>query len=93
LHGFDAGEHLVDVHGVKQRLVVAGLEFFRTYEEAMRVFLNPVSNIVAGKSIQLRFADFLAFEFGFTGKRDDGFVWALDLRQVIAEREEILNRR
>jgi hypothetical protein len=39
LHGLDAGERLVHVHRVQQRLVVAGLELVGADQEAVRVFL------------------------------------------------------
>ena len=92
LHRFDAGEHLVHIHRVQQRLVVAGLELFGADEEAIRVFLNPVGDVVARKSVQLRLADLLALIFRLAGEGDDGLVGALDFREVVAEGEEILDR-
>ena len=47
LHGLDAGERLVDVHRVQQRLVVAGLEFVGADQEAIRVFLDLVGDLAA----------------------------------------------
>ena len=54
LHGFDAGKHLVHIHRVQQRFVVAGLELVGADQEAIRVFLNLVGDVVAGESVQLR---------------------------------------
>ena len=41
LYRLDAREQLVHVHGVEQRLVVAGLELVGADQESVRVFLNP----------------------------------------------------
>ena len=45
-----------------------------------------------GNPFSFDFADLLALVFRFAGERDDGLVGALDLREVVAEGEEILNR-
>jgi hypothetical protein len=40
LHRFDAGERLVHVHRVQQRLVVAGLELVGADQKAVRIGLD-----------------------------------------------------
>ena len=47
LHRLDAGERLVHIHGVQQRLVVAGLELVGADQKAIRVFLDPVGDFAA----------------------------------------------
>ncbi len=45
LHRLDAGQHLVDVHGVQQRLVVAGLELIGANQKPIRVFPNLIGDV------------------------------------------------
>ncbi len=56
LHGLDAGERLVHVHRVQQRLVVAGLELVGADQEAIRVFLNLVGDLAAREAVERRLA-------------------------------------
>ena len=54
LHRLDAGQRLVHVHRVQQRLVVAGLELVGADQEAVRVFLNLVGDVAAREPVQRR---------------------------------------
>jgi RNase P/RNase MRP subunit POP5 len=45
LHRLDAGQGLVHVHRVQQRLVVAGLELVGADQEAVRVLLDAVGDL------------------------------------------------
>ena len=47
LDGLDAGERLVHVHRVQQRLVIASLEFVGADQEAVRVLLDLVGDLAA----------------------------------------------
>ena len=85
LHGLDAGEHLVDVHGVQERLVVAGLELVGADEEAVRVLLKVVGDAAGGEAVETGFADLLALVFGFAGEGDEGLVGAFAFLQVCAD--------
>ncbi len=91
LDGLDAGERLVHVHGVEQRLVVPGLEFVGTDQEAVGIFLDRVRDEVAREAVERRFGHLLPAELGLAGKGDDGLVGALPLLQVVAEGVEILD--
>ena len=51
LHRLDAGQRLVHVHRVQQRLVVAGLELVGADQEAVRVLLNLVGDLARGKPL------------------------------------------
>ena len=52
LHRFDAGERLVHIHRVQQRLVVAGLKFVGADQKAIRILLNLVRDVAAGKAVE-----------------------------------------
>ena len=52
LDGLDAGERLVDVHRVQQRLVVAGLELVGADQEAVGVLLDLVGDLAAGEAVE-----------------------------------------
>ena len=65
LHGFDAAESLIHIHGVQERFVVAGLKLVGADEEAIRVFLDAIRDVATRKWFQLRLADFLALVFRF----------------------------
>ena len=54
LDGLDAGQRLVDVHGVQQRLVVASLELVGDDQEPVGVLLNLVGDGVRRESVQGR---------------------------------------
>jgi hypothetical protein len=45
LHGLDARQRLVHVHGVQQRLVVAGLELVGADQEAVGLLLDLVRDL------------------------------------------------
>ena len=52
LHRLDAGKRLVDVHGVQQRFVVAGLELVGTDQETVWCFLDLVGDHVGREAIE-----------------------------------------
>src|SRR5207244_2599120 len=51
LYRLDPGKWLVHVHRVEQRLVVTGLELVRSNQKPIRLFLNLIRDIAAGKSV------------------------------------------
>jgi hypothetical protein len=51
LDRFYAGKLFIHVHGVQQRLIIAGLEFFGANQEAVGLFLNLVSDLARRKSV------------------------------------------
>ena len=57
LHGLDAGQRLVDVHGVQQRLVVAGLELVGDDQEPIGVLLNLLGDGVRREPVEGRLGD------------------------------------
>ena len=54
----DAGEDLVHVHRVHQRLVVSGLELVSADEETVGVLLDLVGNLAGRKAIERSLAHF-----------------------------------
>ena len=52
LDRLDPRERLVHVHGVQQRLIVAGLELGRTDQEAIRIVLYLVRDVAARKTVK-----------------------------------------
>jgi hypothetical protein len=91
LHGFNAGEHLVHIHGVQQGFVIAGLKLVGTDEETIRVFLNPVGDVIARESVEFRLADFLPVVFRLAREGDDGLKRAFNFREVVPEGKKILD--
>ena len=63
LDRLDPGERLVDVHGVEQRLVVAGLELVRADEEAVRILLERLGDLVRRETVQRGLAHLLPAVF------------------------------
>ena len=51
LHGLDVRQHLVHIHGMQKRLIVAGLELVGHNEEAVRFFAEGLFNIAAGEAV------------------------------------------
>ncbi len=84
LHGLDAGELLVHVHGVEQRLVVAGLELVGADEEAVGVFPDLVGDLAAREAVECGLGDLLAAVLVFAGEGDDGLIGAFALLEVVA---------
>ena len=85
LHRLDARQNLVDVHGVQQRLVVAGLELVGADQEAVRVLLDPVGDQVGREAVEGRLGDLRAVVFVLAGEGDDGLVGALALFEVLPD--------
>ena len=85
-------EGLVDVHGVEEGFVVAGLELVRADEEAVRIFLEPLGDLGRGEAVQDGFAHRLPAVVLLTRERDDRLVGALALVQVVADGVEVLDR-
>jgi hypothetical protein len=52
LHRLNARERLVHIHGVQERLVVAGLELFGADQEAIRIFLKRFGNVAVWEPVQ-----------------------------------------
>ena len=92
LHRLDAREHLVHVHRVQQRLVVAGLELVGADQEAIRVLLDLVGDLARRKAVQRRLGHLRAAVLVLAGERDDGLVGALALAEVVADGVEVLDR-
>ena len=86
LHRLDAGERLVHIHRVQQRLVVAGLELVGADQEAVRVFLNLVGDVAAREAVERSLGDLRAAVFVLAGERDDGLVRALAFAEIVAGR-------
>ena len=76
---------LVHVHRVQQRLVIAGLEFVGADQEAIRVFLDAVGDLVAGKTVERGFGHFYAAIFMFSREGDNRLIGAFAFLQVFAE--------
>ena len=81
LHRLDAGERLVHVHRVQQRLVVAGLELVGADQEAVRVFLDLVGDLAAREAVERRLGDLRAAVLVLAREGDDRLVRALALRR------------
>jgi len=92
LHCLDARQGLVHVHRVQQRLVVARLELFGAYEEAVGVFLEAVRNVARREAVEGRLRYLHTAGFVFAGERNDRAVQALALAQIVGEGVEILDR-
>ena len=82
LHGPDARQRLVDVHGVQKGLIVACLELVCTDQEAVWLLLNPVRNEIGREAVEGRLGDLRAVVLVLAGEGGDGLVWALALLQV-----------
>ena len=52
LHCLDAGQRLVHVHRVQQRLVVAGLKLVGADEEAVGVFLDVLGDQIRREAVE-----------------------------------------
>ena len=91
LHRLDAGQGLVDVHGVQQGLVVAGLVLVGDDQEAVRVLPHLVRDLAAGEAVQGGLGDLLAAVLVLAGKGDDGLIGALALFEIVLEGVEILD--
>ena len=92
LHRLDAGQRLVHVHRVQQRLVVAGLELVGADQEAVGVVLDLVGDLAAREAVERGLGDLGAAVLVLAGEGDDRLVGALALLQVVAEGVEILDR-
>ncbi len=92
LHRLDAGERLVHVHRVQQRLVVAGLELVRADQESGTDPPGILSAILFdGKPFSLGLADLRPAVLMLPGEGHDGLVGALSLLQVVADGMEVLD--
>ena len=92
LHRLHAGERLVDVHRVQQRLVVAGLELVRADEEPVRILADLLGDLARREAVQRRLGHLPALVLRLAGERDDRAVGALALDEVGADRVEVLER-
>ena len=92
LRRLDAGQRLVHVHGVQQRLVVAGLELVRAHQEAVAILLEPLGDLPRGQAVQRRFAYLRAAVLVLAGEGDQRLVAALALPQVAADGMVVLDR-
>ena len=79
LNRLNARQWLVDVHGVHQRLVVAGLKFVGADQEAVRVFLNLVGYQVRREAVERYFGDLHAAMLVLAGESNHSPVRALAL--------------
>jgi len=91
LHRPDARERLVHVHGVQERLVVAGLEHVGADQEAIRSLGDLVLDLLAGESVEGSLGHLRSAELVLAGERDDGAAGALSLLEVLRDRTEILD--
>ena len=82
LHRLDAGERLVNVHRVQQRLVVAGLKLVGADQEAIGRFLNARGDLGRGKAVERSLADLRPPVLVLAGKGDDSAVGAVALHQI-----------
>ena len=74
LHRLDAGEHLVHVHRVQQRLVVAGLELVGADQEAVRVLLDLVGDLACREAVERGLGHLRAAVLVLAREGDDGLV-------------------
>ena len=91
LHRLDAGQRLVHVHGVQQRLVVTGLELVRAHQEAVGVLLEPAGDLRRRQAVQRRLAQLRAAVLVLPGEGDQGLIAALALGQVVADGVVVLD--
>ena len=89
LHCFDAGQNLVHVHRVQQRLVVAGLELVGADQETVRLFLNPVGDQVRREAVEGCLCDLRTAVLVLSGEGGDGKIGTLALRQVVPDGVEV----
>ena len=82
---------LVHVHRVQQRLVVAGLELVGADQEAIRVLLDLVGDLARREAVERRLGHLRAAVLVLAREGDDGLVWALALRQIVADRVVVLD--
>ena len=93
LHRLDAGQRLVHVHGVQQRLVVAGLELVRAHQEAVGVLLEAVGDLGRRQAVQRRLAELHAAVLVLPGEGDQRLVAARTLLSVVADGLMIMDRQ
>ena len=51
LYSFNIGKRLVHIHRVHQRLIIPGEKLVSYNQETIRIFSNPVFNLVARKTV------------------------------------------
>ncbi|MCY1244046.1 hypothetical protein D9M72_570980 [compost metagenome] len=64
---------------MQQWLIETGNELIGDDQETIRVLLEIVRNVFAGKIIEAGLSLLLAADLELARVRDDGLVWALDL--------------
>ena len=92
LHCLDAGQRLVHVHGVQQRLVVAGLELVRAHQEAVGILPEPRGDLRRGQAVQRRLGHLRSAQLVLAGEGDQRLTAALALGQVVADGVVVLDR-
>ena len=88
----DAGERLVHVHRVEERLVVAGLELVGADEEPVGVFAKRRGDPCRRETVQAGFGRDRAVVLLLARERDDRPAGAPALDQIVADRVEVLDR-
>ena len=89
LHCFYVRERFVHVHGVQQRLVVAGLELVGDDEEAVWRLAETDGDLARREAVQGGLRYWSAAPVVFSRERDDGAVRAVAFFQVLADGEEV----
>lgn len=88
----DAGELLVDVHGVEKRLVEAGLELFGDHQEAA---LRPVEGgggLALGDVVEVLLGPLPAIVFDHVGEGDERLVGQTSFPDLGAQGEDVTHR-
>ena len=85
LHRLDVVEHLVYIHGVQQRLVIAGLEHVRHDEKTIRVLLEGLGDGRICKAIQARggYGRLIFVQLFLAREGDDRLVGAASVGQTL----------
>ena len=90
LYGFDIRQNLIYIHRMKQRLIIARLEFIGNNKKTIGVFLEAIFNLCTRKSIQRGFGHpsvLLVFiwQLLFSGECDYDFILASSFFQQSAK--------
>ena len=91
LHRLDAGQPLIDVHRVHQRLVVAGLKLVGADQQAIGVLADLVDDLVAWKAVERRLRYLGALVVVFSREGHDRPIRALPLLEISLDGVEILD--
>ena len=92
LHCLYIKQLLVHIHGLKQRLVIAGLEFVRYDQNTVWVFSEFFLNLGTWKSVDLCLGISFTLITNFTGECNHRLILTLALLQFLLDGKVIFNR-